>query len=80
MNLGNPISFLPRRGWVRTLASPMLGSIVKQRIEQECRGRSPLPGCGVSPQTFFFYLAAAGGESLKKHREFIHAKPARHSP
>src|SRR5438067_8597267 len=22
--------------------------------KQECRGRSPLPGCGVSPQTSFF--------------------------
>ena len=28
---------------------------------QECRGRSPLPGCGVSPQ-ISFSLAAAGGK------------------
>jgi hypothetical protein len=29
---------------------------------QECRGRSPLPGFGVSPKNPLFTLAAAGGK------------------
>ena len=31
--------------------------------KEECRGRSPLLGCGVSPQISYIH-AAAGGESI----------------
>jgi len=30
-------------------------------IIQECRGRSPLPGFGVSPKNSFSFFAAVGG-------------------
>jgi len=35
--------------------------------KQECRGRSPLPGSGVSPQISYI-LAAAGGESINAEK------------
>jgi hypothetical protein len=37
--------------------------------QQECRGRSPLPGFGVSPKTSSF--AAAGGTKKKRIRNLI---------
>jgi len=34
-------------------------------IGKECRGRSPLPGFGVSPKNPFSFFAAAGGKRKK---------------
>ncbi len=39
--------------------------LYKRREKGECRGQSPLPGSGVSPE-FPFSLAAAGGESERE--------------
>ncbi len=37
-------------------------------MKKECRGRSPLPGCGVSPQNFFTYSLRFAGEPKRPEK------------
>src|SRR5207248_11360633 len=43
--------------------NPLYPYCRRQLTNQECRGRSPLPGLGVSPKTPSF--AAVGGQSIR---------------
>ena len=52
----------PEHEVTATAAHACARDVIVSSIQQECRGRSPLPGFGVSPKNLLFpFFAAVGG-------------------